>query len=157
MFAKYLMLFSHVPGVTQRKAKVVISKVFNFLDTLSIHFKKYYFPVKATSRWKQANWNTGLIVKVARDMVLLAGCLDCKETPNIKKASMCQKSIIFELWLEPHTKKLAWKKFKRVSRRSVPVPRNCETSKGSLHWQLLPASFISERPYSPDAAVLKVI
>lgn len=167
------MFFSHVPGVTQRKTKVVISKVFNFLDTVyslqKMHPQEgqpfsicslvnqnvkgvsltiirggedefqfvwcmrakhleYYFPVKAISRWKQANWNTGEIVKDATDMVLLAGRLDFKQTPNTKEASMCQTGIIFELCLEPHTKKLAWKKYKRVTGRSAPVPRNCETS-----------------------------
>lgn len=36
---------------------------------------------------------------------LLIGCLDGRQTPNTKEASMCQTSIIFELCLGSHTKK----------------------------------------------------
>lgn len=49
--------------------------------------------------------NTGEIRKETTDTVLLIGCLDCKQTPNTKEASMCQTSIISELCLGPHTKK----------------------------------------------------
>lgn len=59
-----------------------------------------------------------------QDTMFLVRCLDCRQTPNTKEASMCQTSIIFELCLEPHTKKkLAWKKSLRgVTRRSTPFP-----------------------------------
>lgn len=49
--------------------------------------------------------NAGEIEKEATDVVLLIGCLDCRQTPNTKEASMCQTSIISELCLGPHTKK----------------------------------------------------
>lgn len=78
-------------------------------------------------------------------------CLDCRQTPNTKEASMCQTSIIFELCLEPHTKKVRLKKkcLRGVNSKVNPVPRDCEASKGFLATPAPAPSPSIDRPDSP--------